>query len=70
MHDGEEKSIEGDLDVGDAELLLDDNVDAGEGVDWHGIDEAGEQVDGEYHEAVRLFLEGAPFICHYDGIVI
>ena len=42
MHNSEEESIESDLNVRDTELFLDDDIDAGEGVDWHGVDKTGE----------------------------
>lgn len=55
MSDGEEKSVEGDFSVTDVELILDHDIDAGEGVDGEGVDECCYEVNYDNDEAIRLF---------------
>jgi hypothetical protein len=53
--DGEEQSVESDLGISYFKLVLNDDVDAGKGVNGEGIDERCCEVDYDDNKTIALF---------------
>ena len=69
MSNSEEKTIKGNFNIRDVELLLHYHVDAGECVNRYRVDKACEDVYANYDKSIAFLLILFPRFRHYFAII-
>ena len=69
MSNSEEKTIKGNFNIRDVELLLHNNVDTGECVDRNGVDKTREYIDSNDDKSIAFLLILFPRFRHYFAII-